>query len=114
MFSGKIIEETITVNKSMYGSPKALFPPPPQKKALKDISGTRNCIMSWLQGELKVVVVKKQARWSLEALIDNGKSISEEINKSKNSINKADPNCTEMELKVKLADLEGCPQLQTA
>lgn len=41
------------------------------------------CSRSWLEGELEVVTVKKQAKQSLEVLIDSRKSISEEINKTK-------------------------------
>ena len=53
-----------------------------KKAASKDIAGAGNRIRSWL-GELKLVAVKNQAKQSLEVLIDNRKSISQEINKTK-------------------------------
>lgn len=41
------------------------------------------CFRSWLEGELEVVVVKKQAKQSLETLVEDRKTISDQINKTK-------------------------------
>lgn len=38
---------------------------------------------TWLEGELEVVTVKKQAKQSLENLMDDRKTISDQINKAK-------------------------------
>lgn len=38
---------------------------------------------NWLEGELEVVTVKKQAKQSLENLMDDRKTISDQINKAK-------------------------------
>lgn len=78
----------------------------------KDFGDTENCIKSWLDGELEIVSVKKEAKQSLEILTEDHKSISQKITKSEKEISRSNPSSPNvMQLKKKWLDLESCLQL---
>lgn len=109
------MEEALAINKRLKDAMALQKAGSEKRAASKDIGSTENRIKSWLEGELEVVSVKKQAKQSLEVLIENRKSISEEIGKTKKGIREGDPTSNKVsELKKKLADLESCLQLRTA
>ncbi|RXG54837.1 Chromosome-associated kinesin KIF4 [Armadillidium vulgare] len=54
-----------------------------KRSASRDIDSVNNRMKCWLDGELEVALVKNQAKKSLQTLIDDRKSISEQLNKVK-------------------------------
>ncbi|XP_063877388.1 chromosome-associated kinesin KIF4-like isoform X2 [Scylla paramamosain] len=109
------MEEAIAINKRLKDAMALQKAGSEKRAASKDLGGTENRIKSWLDGELEVVSVKKQAKQSLEVLIEDRKSISQEISKTEKEISRSNPSSSKMsELKKKLADLESCLQLRTA
>lgn len=83
-----------------------------KRTASKDLGDTENCIKSWLDGELEIVSVKKEAKQSLEILTEDHKSFFQKITKSEKEISRSTPSSPKvMQLKKILADLESCLQL---
>lgn len=70
---------------------------------------------SWLDGELEIVSVKKEAKQSLEILTEDHESFFKKITKSEKEISRSTPSSPKvMQLKKILADLESCLQMRMA
>nr|XP_053635684.1 chromosome-associated kinesin KIF4A-like [Cherax quadricarinatus] len=109
------MEEAIAINKRLKDAMALQKAGAEKRAASRDAAGTGNRVRSWLEGELEVVAVKKQAKLSLKNLVEDRKTISDQINSAKRQLRNGDL-CPEMvtELENKISELENDLQLRTA
>ncbi|KAK7067055.1 Chromosome-associated kinesin kif4a [Halocaridina rubra] len=109
------MEEAVAINKRLKDAMAIQKAGAEKRAASRDASSTSSRIKSWLEGELEVVAVKKQAKQSLETLVDDRKTISEQIHKIKRQLRYGglSPEMT-ADVEAKKKSLEDDLQLRTA
>ncbi|XP_076066005.1 kinesin-like protein 3A [Oratosquilla oratoria] len=109
------MEEAVAINKRLKDA-MALQKAGAERRAVS--KGGDNMaikVKSWLDGELEVVTVKKQAKHTLDMLIEDRKTISDQINKVKRQLNRGGHSLAmEDDLQVKRKNLENDMHLRTA
>ncbi|XP_047474960.1 chromosome-associated kinesin KIF4-like isoform X2 [Penaeus chinensis] len=109
------MEEAIAINKRLKDAMALQKAGAEKRAASRENASVGNRVKTWLEGELEVVTVKKQAKQSLENLMDDRKTISDQINKAKRQLRNGqltEDLTTELETKIK--NLENDLQLRTA
>nr|XP_045595024.1 chromosome-associated kinesin KIF4A-like [Procambarus clarkii] len=109
------MEEAIAINKRLKDAVALQKAGAEKRAASRDIAGTGNRVRSWLEGELEVVAAKKQAKLSLESLVEDRKTISDQISSHKRQLKRGNL-CPEVatDVQKKITELENDLQLRTA
>ncbi|XP_066943400.1 chromosome-associated kinesin KIF4A-like [Macrobrachium rosenbergii] len=106
------MEEAAAINKRLKDALALQKAGAEKRAATKDVTGR---IRNWLEGELEIVTVKKQAKQSLKTLVEDRKTISEQINKIKHQLSLGGLTSElTADLERKKEDLEADLQLRTA
>ncbi|XP_068231625.1 chromosome-associated kinesin KIF4-like [Palaemon carinicauda] len=106
------MEEASAINKRLKDALALQKAGAEKRAANKDVTGR---IRNWLEGELEIVTVKKQAKQSLKTLVEDRKTISEQINKIKRQLSLGGLTSElTADLETKKKDLENDLQLRTA
>ena len=110
------MEEAVAINKRLKDA-MALQKACSEKRATsKDTENVANKIKHWLEGEIEVMTVKKQAQNSLKMLIEDRKIISDQLLTLKSEVNNGEITSPLMmeDKKSKLEELENELQLRSA
>ncbi|XP_027230346.2 chromosome-associated kinesin KIF4-like isoform X2 [Penaeus vannamei] len=109
------MEEAIAINKRLKDAMALQKAGAEKRAATRENSGVGNRVKNWLESEIEVVIVKKQAKQSLENLMDDRKTISDQINKAKRQLRNGQlSQDLTAELETKIKNLENDLQLRTA
>ncbi|XP_042881308.1 chromosome-associated kinesin KIF4-like isoform X2 [Penaeus japonicus] len=109
------MEEAIAINKRLKDAMALQKAGAEKRAASRETAGIGNRVKNWLEGELEVVTVKKQAKQSLENLMDDRKTISDQINKAKRQLRNGQlTKDLTADLETKVKSLENDLQLRTA
>ncbi|XP_042221301.1 chromosome-associated kinesin KIF4A-like [Homarus americanus] len=109
------MEEAVAINKRLKDAMALQKAGAEKRAASRDPGGAGNRIRSWLEGELEVVSVKKQAKQSLKNLVEDRKTISDQINSTKAQMKKGDLSPEMLsEFWKKIGDLDNDLQLRSA
>ncbi|KAK3859333.1 hypothetical protein Pcinc_034550 [Petrolisthes cinctipes] len=109
------MEEAVAINKRLKDAMAVQKAGAEKRAATRDLGSTTSRIRSWLESELDVVSVTKQAKQSLQTLVEDRKTISDQITKTERQLKKTDISPErESELEAKVSSLENELKMRTA
>ncbi|KAK4297569.1 hypothetical protein Pmani_030022 [Petrolisthes manimaculis] len=109
------MEEAVAINKRLKDAMAVQKAGAEKRAATRDLGSTTSRIRSWLESELDVVSVTKQAKQSLQTLVEDRKTISDQITKTERQLKKSDISPGRVaELESKVSNLENELKMRTA